>query len=73
MTVLPYITLGLIANIGKLDPTNAKRFGAYTGFFLLVSLAVTLSAIVVLSTSLPERESASFFSTSPKTSTSGLT
>ena len=63
MTVLPYISLALIVNIGKLSPVEGKRFGAYAGVFLLFSLLVTLGAIVLLPLCLPEMESASFFST----------
>ncbi len=64
MTVLPYITLALIANIGKLSPTEGRRFTYYTATFLLVAIALALSMIVLLPLSLPERESASFFSMS---------
>jgi Na+/H+-dicarboxylate symporter/ABC-type amino acid transport substrate-binding protein len=63
MTVLPYISLALIVNIGRLSPAEGKRFGAYAGAFLLFSLLVTLGAIVLLPLCLPEMESASFFST----------
>jgi len=63
MTVLPYISLALIVNIGRLSPAEGKRFGAYAGVFLLFSLLVTLGAIVLLPLCLPETESASFFST----------
>ena len=63
MTVLPYISLALIVNIGRLSPAEGKRFGAYAGAFLLLSLLVTLGAVVLLSLCLPEMESASFSST----------
>jgi len=64
MTVLPYITLSLIANIGKLSPTDGRRLTFYTASFLLVAIALALSMIVLLPFSLPERQGASFFSTS---------
>ena len=63
MTVLPYIIVALISNIGRLSVAEGKRFGFYAGAFLLVSLGLTLGAIVLLPLSLPARESASFFST----------
>ena len=63
MTVLPYIIVALISNIGRLSVAEGRRFGFYAGAFLLVSLGLTLGAIVLLPLSLPARESASFFST----------
>ena len=64
MTVLPYIVVALIANIGKLSTTEGRRFTFYTAVFLLVAIALALAMIVLLPLSLPDRESASFFSTS---------
>lgn len=63
MTVLPYITLALIANIGRLSADEDRRFGLYAGTFLFLSTALTLGAILLLPLSLPHMESASFFST----------
>ena len=64
MTVLPYIALALIANIGKLEPSEGRRFTAYSGIFFLVATALTLAVITMISFSLPAREGAAFFSTS---------
>ena len=64
MTVLPYIAVGLVTNIGRLAPGDAKRSGAYTAIFLVASLIVTLLAVVLLPMSLPERQAGAFFSTS---------
>lgn len=64
MTVLPYIAVSLIANIGRLEPREARRFGLYAGAFVMISLILTLATIMLLPMSLPDRESASFFSTS---------
>jgi len=64
MTVLPYITLALIANIGKLEPSEGRRFTAYSAIFFLVASALTLAVIMMIPFSLPVRESAAFFSTS---------
>ena len=63
MTVLPYITLALISNIGRLSSKEGRRFGFYAGTFLLLSTALSLGAILLLPLSLPHMESASFFST----------
>ncbi len=63
MTVLPYITLALISNIGRLSSKEGRRFGFYAGTFLLLSTALCLGAILLLPLSLPHMESASFFST----------
>jgi len=64
MTVLPYIILAIIVNIGRLSPSDAKKFGVYVAIFLFASLVFTLTAIVLLPLGLPDRESASFFSSS---------
>jgi Na+/H+-dicarboxylate symporter len=64
MTVLPYITLALIANIGKLEPSEGRRFIVYSGVFFLVASSLTLAVITMIPFSLPVRESAAFFSTS---------
>lgn len=64
MTVLPYIAIAIIANIGRLSIDKARKFWMYAVGFLLVSVIVTLSAIVLLPLCLPAMESASFFSTS---------
>jgi Na+/H+-dicarboxylate symporter/ABC-type amino acid transport substrate-binding protein len=64
MTVLPYIALAIIANIGRLAASDAKRFGATIAIVLSISTAITMAAVVLLPLCLPDRESASFFSTS---------
>ena len=48
MTVLPYITLALIANIGRLSSNEGRRFGLYASMFLLLSTALTLGAVMLL-------------------------
>jgi Na+/H+-dicarboxylate symporter len=64
MTVLPYITVALMANIGRLSPREGRDFTLYTAGFLGISITLTLAVIVSLPWCLPERETASFFSTS---------
>ena len=63
MTVLPYIAIALVSNIGRLSIAEGRRFGLYAGCFVALSLLVTMAAILLLPLALPARESASFFST----------
>ncbi len=62
MTVLPYITFSLIANIGGLPAGNSRRLAVAAASFLLVSYATSLAAVVLIPLVLPPLESASFFS-----------
>ena len=63
MTVLPYITFALIANIGGLPRGDSKRLAVAAGGFLLVSYLAVLALVVLMPLVLPSQESASFFST----------
>ncbi len=54
MTVLPYIAIAIIANIGKLSPNFARRFGLYVTGFMLISVTITLAVIVLLSVDIPD-------------------
>ena len=63
MTVLPFIIVALVANIGRLSSDQAGRFGLYAGGFLALSLILAMGVILLLPLALPDRESASFFST----------
>lgn len=67
MTILPYITFSLIANLGGLSPATAKAITARTGWVLGVSWLVVLLLVLAGSLALPALESASFFSTSDVT------
>ena len=63
MTVLPYIIVSLIANIGRLSAGEGKRFTLYIGSFMIASTILVLAVVVLAPLSLPHRETASFFST----------
>jgi len=64
MTVLPYIVLSLLVNLGRLSLDKGRRLVA-AGLAVL-ALFTTLGIVAVLTTplALPEWETASFFSTS---------
>ena len=64
MTVLPYIAIAIIANIGKLSPKVALRFVLYVCGSLLTSVIITFAVVVFLPLCLPDKETASFFSSS---------
>ncbi len=63
MTVLPYVTVSLIASIGSLDPATAKRLFLRVGALTLVLWALALGAVFLMPVAFPQLESASFFST----------
>ena len=64
MTILPYITFSLVANLGALSPAAAKAVTARTGTVLGLSWLVVLLLVLAGGFALPDLESASFFSTS---------
>ena len=66
MTVLPYLAISLIANLGRLDPQQARRLGVAVVAVLLVLWAVGIVLVVAVSAVLPPIEGASFFDGSQK-------
>ncbi len=62
MTILPYVTVSLIANIGRLEPAQAKRLALTAGLVLLVLWAIAVAVILVIPLFFPEHASGSFFS-----------
>ena len=46
MTVLPYIVVSLIANVGRLSPEQAQRLLRVGGILLLISLAIGTIALL---------------------------
>jgi len=64
MTVLPYITFSIIANIGGLPAGISGRLAKALALFLLLSWLAALTAVTLLPQVLPPLQSASFFSTS---------
>jgi Na+/H+-dicarboxylate symporter/ABC-type amino acid transport substrate-binding protein len=63
MTVLPYVTVSLIAGIGGLEPGRARLLFLRVGALTLVLWALALVAVFLMPLAFPEMQSASFFST----------
>jgi Na+/H+-dicarboxylate symporter/ABC-type amino acid transport substrate-binding protein len=63
MTVLPYVTVSLVASIGSLDAGSAKRLFLRVGAVTLLLWALALGAVFLMPLAFPHLESASFFST----------
>ena len=64
MTVLPYIVVSLIANLGRLSLSQSRRLAVIGGSVLLVLWAIVLVTVFVLAQSYPTWKGGSFFSTS---------
>ena len=64
MTVLPYIVLALIVNIGSLTLDTARHIAVRSAVVLLALWGVALAVILALPAALPEWKSGGFFSTS---------
>ena len=62
MTVLPYIMISLIVNIGRLSMDKAKKLIKYGMIFLMMLLGIGLFALFVLPFSFPDWGSGSFYS-----------
>ncbi len=63
MTVLPYVTVSLIAGIGGLDGATARRLFLRVGALTLLIWMLALAVVFLMPLSFPTLESASFFST----------
>lgn len=63
MTVLPYVTVSLVAGIGGLDAPTARRLFLRVGALTLVLWGLALGAVFLMPLAFPELQSASFFST----------
>ena len=63
MTVLPYIAVSLVSNIGKLSLTESRRLAVTGGAVLLLLWSAAMVAVVVLPFGFPEWKAGSFFST----------
>jgi Na+/H+-dicarboxylate symporter/ABC-type amino acid transport substrate-binding protein len=63
MTVLPYVTVSLIAGIGSLDAATARRLFLRVGALTLGLWALALGAVFLMPLAFPHLEAASFFST----------
>lgn len=62
MTVLPYVTVSLIAGIGGLGGAQARRLFARVGALTLVLWALSLGTALLMPLLFPQVQSASFFS-----------
>jgi len=63
MTVLPYLTVSLVAGIGSLDSRRAKSLFLRVGAITLVLWGLALSLVLLMPLAFPEIQTASFFST----------
>jgi Na+/H+-dicarboxylate symporter/ABC-type amino acid transport substrate-binding protein len=63
MTVLPYVTVSLIAGLGSLQGAQAIRLFTRVGILTLVLWLIALAAALVMPQLFPHVQSASFFST----------
>jgi len=63
MTVLPYVTVSLIAGIGSLKLDQARVLGMKVGLILLLIWSLALGTALLLPLAFPPLEAASFFST----------
>ncbi len=67
MTVMPYIIVSLVANLGRLSVRQSARLAAVGGTVLLLLWSVTLLTVFVLANTFPEWKAGSFFSIAIKT------
>ena len=58
MTILPYIAVALVTNIGRLDLHDARMYARVGGVFFLISCVAGLAAIVLMPQSFPAIETA---------------
>jgi Na+/H+-dicarboxylate symporter/ABC-type amino acid transport substrate-binding protein len=63
MTVLPYVTISIVAGLGALDYEQARVLGKRVGAVLALLWAVAIGAALLIALMFPRHESASFFST----------
>ena len=63
MTVLPYVTVSLIAEIGSLDMVKARRLFLRVGALSLLLWVLALGAVFLMPVVFPKIQTASFFST----------
>jgi Na+/H+-dicarboxylate symporter len=62
MTVLPYVTVSIIASLGSLSVDEAKRLGVRAGLVLVGLWTLALGFAFLFPLVFPEAETASFFS-----------
>jgi len=62
MTVLPYVTVSIVAGLGSLDRAGARALGLRVGTVLILAWAVALGAMLLFPLMFPPNRTASFFS-----------
>ncbi len=62
MTVLPYVTVSIVAGLGALNSAQARLMGKRLGLVIALLWLLTLAAVCLFPLMFPPRESASFFS-----------
>jgi Na+/H+-dicarboxylate symporter/ABC-type amino acid transport substrate-binding protein len=71
MTVLPYVTVAIVAKLGRLDLTQARRLGKVALVILLLFWLLGVALVVAVSIMLPPVDGAAFFSPKPIEPTEG--
>ena len=64
MAIIPYITVSLIAGLGRLTPAQASRIAVWGGAVLLTILATGMIIVLASPLAYPDWEAASYFSSS---------
>lgn len=64
MAIVPYITVSLIAGLGRLTPVQASRIALWGGAVLLLILFSGMILMLLVPLSYPDWEAASYFSSS---------
>ncbi len=64
MTVLPYIILALVVNIGSLTLDTARHFAVRAAVVMLALWGIAIAVILLMPLALPEWKTGGFFSTS---------
>jgi Na+/H+-dicarboxylate symporter len=64
MTVLPYLSVGLVLGLGRLDGPQARLLARYGLLTLAAFWAIALTTVSLLPLAFPDYEAAFFFSTS---------
>ena len=72
MAIIPYITVSLIAGLGRLTPAQASRIAVWGGAVLLTILASGMVIVLVSPLAYPDWEAASYFSSSLLSSTDSV-
>jgi Na+/H+-dicarboxylate symporter/ABC-type amino acid transport substrate-binding protein len=63
MTVLPYVTVSIVAGLGALTPAQARALGLRVGAVLTLLWALAIAAVLLFPVMFPPNQNASFFST----------